>query len=322
METPEAAERNPYIRRFLSALEVERNASPHTLRAYGHDLDELEAWCRGIGRSPEHATLPDLRGFLGARTGLAPATVSRTLASVKSFYRFLVREGVIGESPAERLRTPRVPRRVPHFLDVAEASEVVENPTQEGWFHKRNRALLELAYGSGLRASELAALDRDAVDLEARVVEVRRGKGGKPRRVPFGPPAREALEAWFATSVGSPVFLNRYGLRLDVRAIHRIVHEAGVRNGLAGVHPHAMRHSFATHLLAGGADLRSIQEMLGHETLSTTQRYTHLTPEQLMEVHRRAHPLGRAGKGEGARSLRDDPGLAPGRVEDEGAGEE
>jgi len=281
------------LARYLRALEVEEGASPHTLRAYGHDLDAFVAWSREKGRDPARAALPELRAFLARSAGCAPATLARRIAALRGFFRFLVRVGLREDDPAERLRMPRVPEQVPRYLDVAEASEVVENPTQEGWFRDRNRALLELAYGSGLRASELAALDRDAVHLVERVVDVRNGKGGKPRRVPFGPPAAEAIEAWLNVSSGTPLFLNRDEKRLSVRAIFRIVRDAGVNNGVSGVHPHALRHSFATHLLAGGADLRAIQEMLGHASLSTTQRYAHVSIEHLLDAHRRAHPHGR-----------------------------
>jgi integrase/recombinase XerC len=273
---------------------VEAGVSKHTLRAYAHDLDDLASSLAERGRTPKDAGLVDIRAFLARHVGGAPATLARRTAAVRSFFRYLVREGVREDCPAERLRSPHIPDQVPRFLDVSEACEVVENPAQEGWFKIRNMALLELAYGSGLRASELAALDRDALNLEERIVDVRRGKGGKARRVPFGPPAVEALSAWMESSEGTSLFLNRDGKRLSVRAIYRIIRDAGVNNGVAGVHPHVMRHSFATHLLAGGADLRSIQEMLGHQSLSTTQRYAHVSVEQLMDIHRKAHPHGHA----------------------------
>ncbi len=198
-------------------------------------------------------------------------------------------------SPAESLSTPRVPRKVPRFLDVTEASDLVERPTQRGWFALRNRALLELLYGAGLRVGESAALDCRDIDLEERLVLVRKAKGSKQRSVPFGVPAMEALAAWLRVHPGgAPLFLNRDHGRLSVRSMHRIVRDSGVANALAGVHPHALRHSCATHLLAGGADLRAIQEQLGHASLSTTQRYTHVSVERLMAVHRKAHPHGRS----------------------------
>jgi len=198
-------------------------------------------------------------------------------------------------SPAEALRTPRVPQKVPRFLDVNEAQDVVEDPVQDGWYRLRNQALLELLYGAGLRVSEAAALDRGDIDLGQGLVLVRHGKGKKQRRVPFGRAAAQALQAWLAWRQDETraLFLNRYGGRLSVRSMHRIVRDSGVKKGIAAVHPHALRHSCATHLLGGGADLRAIQEQLGHASLSTTQRYTHVSVEQLMDVHRKAHPHGR-----------------------------
>ncbi len=283
---------------------MERGLSPHTRRAYGAELRRLRAFLEERQADPTgspdsgllSAGLVQLRSYLAAHAGGAPATSSRRVAALRGFFRFLLREGLRADDPSSRLRTPRVPRNVPRFLQADEASELVENPTQTGWFRLRNAALLELAYGAGLRAAELAALDRRDVDLDAGLVHVRAGKGGKPRQVPFGPPAGRALECWLDSSGerSSPaLFLNRDRGRLSVRAIHRIARDAGVNNGLVGVHPHALRHSFATHMLSSGADLRSIQELLGHASLSTTQRYTHLSIEQLSAAHRRAHPHAR-----------------------------
>ena len=292
--TPETLER------YLHWLRVERGLSPHTLRAYGAELRRLAVFLAERSRasnSLREANLTGLRAYLASRPACAKATNARRIAALRGYYRYLVRSDLREDDPTARLKGPKVPRSLPRFLQVDEASEVVENPTQQGWFRVRNVALLELAYGAGLRASELAALDRGDLDLGERLVLVRAGKGGKQRRVPFGPPAQRALELWLAEVDApreDPLFLNRHRGRLSVRAIHRIVRDAGVANGVAGVHPHALRHSFATHLLSGGADLRSIQEMLGHASLSTTQRYTHISMEQLLEAHRRAHPHARA----------------------------
>ena len=287
---------HPSVARYLESLRVERGLSPHTLRAYGRELDRLEEFLDNRSVTPEDATLQDLRAYLGRQTTGRPATLARRLSALRGFFRFLVKEGVRGDSPAERLVGPRVPVSVPRFVAVDEASRVVEGPSQDGWFRVRNAALLELAYGAGLRASELHGLDREHVDTKERVVDVKRGKGGKDRRVPFGPPAAAALEAWFAVSQGTALFLNRFGRRLSVRSVHRIVRDAGVLAGIPDLHPHALRHSFATHLLAGGADLRAIQEMLGHESLSTTQRYAHVSVEHLLDVHRSAHPRAQASR--------------------------
>jgi integrase/recombinase XerC len=290
---------SPSLERYLDWLRVERGLSPHTLRAYGAELRSLAAFLaeRSDAEDPlRRAELAGLRAYLASRPPCSHATSARRVAALRGYYRHLVREELRPDDPSSRLASPKVPRHLPRFLQVDEASELVENPTQQGWFRLRNQALLELAYGGGLRASELASLDRGDLDLGERLVLVRAGKGRKQRRVPFGPPAAQALRCWLderELTRDQPLFLNRHGGRLSVRAIHRIVRDAGVNNGVVGVHPHALRHSFATHLLSGGADLRSIQELLGHASLSTTQRYTHVSAEQLLEAHRRAHPHAR-----------------------------
>jgi integrase/recombinase XerC len=293
------AKLSPSLERYLTWLRVERGLSPHTLRAYGSELRRLATFLadRRGGADPLcSASLAELRAYLGSRPNCSHATSARRVAALRGFFRYLVREELREDDPSSRLAGPKVPRHLPRFLQVDEASELVENPTQQGWYRLRNLALLELAYGAGLRASELAALDRGDLDLREALVLVREGKGRKQRRVPFGPPAVQALQRWLAERdlpLEHPLFLNRHEGRLSVRAIHRIVRDAGVNNGVMGVHPHALRHSFATHLLSEGADLRSIQELLGHASLSTTQRYTHISTEQLLEAHRRAHPHAR-----------------------------
>jgi integrase/recombinase XerC len=238
------------------------------------------------------ADLLAIRGWLGRLAAKEPSTVARKIASVKNFFQFLVREGAIEQSPASRLRGPKVPRRAPRFLEIGEAASTLENPTQEGVLRLRNRALLELLYGAGLRVSELCGVDVEHLDLARRMVRVR-GKGNKDRVVPFGPPARAALTEWLAGRRRGPLFVNSRGGRLSVRSAWRIVRDAGVANGLVGVHPHVLRHSCATHLLTGGADLRAIQEQLGHSSLSTTQRYVHVDTQQLLQVYRSAHPRAR-----------------------------
>lgn len=302
------------VERWLLHLRGERGVSPHTLRAYAGDLASFAGY---MGDRPlAIATLRDLRGWLAREAArskrggaTAPSTRARRVAAVRSFYRWMLRQGAIAASPAERLRAPKVPRRAPRFLDVDEAAEMVENPTQAGWFHRRNRALLELLYGAGLRVAEAAALDTPDVDLAGRLVRVR-GKGGKERIVPFGPPAAEALGAWMegARADHAPLFRNRHGGRLSVRAMWRIARDGGAANGIAGAHPHALRHSCATHLLGAGADLRAIQEQLGHASLSTTQRYAHVDAAHLLDVYRRAHPRA-AAPGDAAGALAcDSPG--------------
>lgn len=297
---------DPDQRRFLDHLRGERAASPHTLRAYGHDLSSLAAFLEGRQRCLAQATLKELRAWLAvdpptARDGgrAAPATVNRRVAAVHAFYTWMVAQGRLTASPAARLRSPKVPKKTPRFLDVDEAAALVEHPAQEGWYGLRNQALCELLYGAGLRVSEALALDVGDVDLDERLVRVM-GKGKKVRVVPFGPPAVEALRAWIAAMGGEgALFRGRGGGRLSARAAWQIVHDAGVNNGLAQAHPHALRHSCATHLLGGGADLRAIQEQLGHASLSTTQRYAHVDAAQLLAVYRRAHPRARGGVDEG-----------------------
>jgi integrase/recombinase XerC len=206
----------------------------------------------------------------------------------------MVRTGQREDDPTTRLRSPKVPRKTPRFLDVDESAAVVENPTQSGWYHLRNRALLELLYGSGVRVSEAVSLDVPDIDLDERMVTVRQGKGRRDRVVPFGPPAAQALRTWIDTMGGEgALFRNKHGGRLSARSARQIVRDAGVNNGIASVHPHALRHSCATHLLGAGADLRAIQEQLGHASLSTTQRYTHVDAAHLIEVYRGAHPRAR-----------------------------
>ncbi len=282
------------ISSFLEILRAERGASPHTLKAYRSDLEALQSHLNEKDLDLLNAELTHLRTHLARLAGQrpAPATTRRRLSAYRSFYKWALREGLIERSPAERLASPKAQVNVPRFLDVGEASEMVEQPTQKGWYFERNRALLELLYGAGLRVAEAAALDLQDLNLKTKLVNVRQGKGRKERVVPFGPPASEALETWLRCrgKRGDALFLNKDGGRLSVRSIHRIVRDSGLKNGLAGVHPHALRHSCATHMLAGGADLRAIQEQLGHASLSTTQRYAHVSVEQLINVYRESHP--------------------------------
>lgn len=242
----------------------------------------------------------DLRRWL-ARTSAAPASIQRRIACLRTFYRWMLREGRIDESPADRLRAPRGTRALPRSLSEPDVAEVVTRAWGEGWRLARNRAALELAYGGGLRVAELAALQVDDVDLVEGIAFVRSGKGRKDRRAPIGPPAIRAVaellreRAPSGAGGGGALFQNGRGGRLTVRALFNVVRAAGRAAGIAGVHPHLLRHSFATHLLRNGADIRSIQEMLGHASLSTTQRYAGVDVEYLRATHRRAHPRSREG---------------------------
>ena len=292
---------DPDLQDWLSHLRAERGASAHTIRAYRSNLTQLDASLRRQEKTLRDATLLDIRSWLAtdriragkARKPLAPATMARRISAVRSFFRWMLELERIDLDPTARLRSPKVPSRTPRFMDVGETATIVEQPSQEGWFQIRNRALLELMYGAGLRVSEAVSLNVDAIDLNERLVRVV-GKGDKERIVPFGPPAAEALQLWITTMGHSgALFRNRYGKRLSSRSAWRIARDAGARNGITGVHPHALRHSCATHLLGAGADLRTIQEQLGHASLSTTQRYTHVDAAHLLQVYRSAHPRAR-----------------------------
>lgn len=283
---------------WLDHLRAERAASTHTLRAYRGDLGRLAAFLEARGMRLRDADLATLRAFLAApspsRRRLAPASQARRVAAIRSFFAWMKAHGRLPQDPARRLQVPRVPRKSPRFLDVDEAAAVVEEPAQEGRAWLRNRALLELLYGAGLRVGEASGLPLEAIDLDARLVRVR-GKGRKERIVPFGPPAAEALAAWLDARGPQPgaLFLNLRGGPLSSRAMWTIVRQAALQHGLHQVHPHALRHSAATHMLGAGADLRAIQEQLGHESLSTTQRYTHVDAAWLLSVYRQAHPRAR-----------------------------
>ena len=290
---------DPAVARFLRHLAVERNASPHTRRAYRTDLDDFARFCaaRGAG-SVAGADARLVRAWLAAlhARGLDAVSVARKLAAVRSCFRFLARRGEVARNPARDVRGPRLPRRLAGFLPVDETHLLVEGRALDTTARARDRAVLELLYASGLRVSELAALDLEAVDRQACTVRVQ-GKGRKERIVPFGRQAAAALEQWLARRglTDGPLFLNRRGGRLGVRGLHGLVRRAARAAGLARrVSPHTLRHSFATHLLDAGADLRAIQELLGHSRLSTTQRYTHVGADQLMKVYDAAHPRARA----------------------------
>ncbi len=300
---------------FVSYLRSERNASVHTISAYDRDVRALVSFLRERKALAEEAPVPlgvcdlyALRGHLGllARTH-APPSIARKIAAIRAFFRFLVDRGVLPSNPADELANPKVRRPLPTFLSVDAAKEVVEAPGATGSLQnpmiaRRDRAALELLYGAGVRVSELTGLDLADIDLGSRRARVL-GKGRKERMVPFGEAAAAAVAAYLAVrpTFAHPrtgdlhptaLFVSVRGRRLPVRAVQLFVQAYGASGaGRADLHPHALRHTCATHLLDGGADLRSIQEVLGHASLSTTQKYTHVSVEHLLAVYDKAHPL-------------------------------
>jgi integrase/recombinase XerC len=287
------------IAAFQRHLERERNASPHTVRAYVDDLEQFSAHLREeLGREPRPRDADHLliRAFLARlhRQGLKKSSSARKLATLRTFFRYLCREGVLESNPARALLSPRLERRIPAHLDESAVARLlaVEGDADAA---VRARAILELLYATGIRCAELVGLDLPEVDMEGRFVRVL-GKGRKERVVPFGTPAQNALRAYLPTrSKARPrtdaLFVNARGGRLSGRSVRMIVQRRVQQVALAqNVSPHGLRHSFATHLLERGADLRAIQELLGHARLSTTQRYTHLDARHILEIYRKTHP--------------------------------
>ena len=292
------------IQEFLDVLALDRDQSPHTVRSYAKDLSDLLAFLSGD--DDPSANLPletiDARAIrawvadMHAR-GLSPATVGRRLSAARALFRWLGREGLVLENPAATVKNPKRSERLPERLDVEDVQAVLEAPDPATPAGLRDRALLELTYACGLRVSELVGLDLDDVAFADRTARVL-GKGRKERIVPFGRKAAAAVKAYLAAfaelrdrSGEEALFLNQRGGRLTDRSVRRILDAAVERAALVrGVHPHLLRHSFATHLLESGMDLRAIQELLGHARLSTTQRYTRVSLERIIEVYDRSHP--------------------------------
>jgi len=283
------------VRAFLEYLSAERGASAHTLRSYTTDLTEFthflaEEKIAGLPAVDSRA----VRAYLARlhQRKLAKATIARKLAAVRSCFRFLARRGTLEANPARQVRSPRLGRRLPSFLPVDETHGSLDAGPGPSAAGVRDHALIEVLYGSGLRVAEGCGLDLDDLDEGRRTVRVL-GKGDKERVVPIGERALDALGAYLAVRgrQRGALFLNARGGRLTPRSAHRIVRAWARRAGIdQRVTPHTLRHSFATHMLGAGADLRLIQELLGHRRLSTTQRYTHVSPEHLMKVYDRAHP--------------------------------
>ena len=292
------------MQQLLCAFEdelVRRGRSPHTRRAYLRDVGEfLEHLDRqGVPPSPARLDIPEIRAYLAARFGkVLPSTLARKLSSLRTFGAFLQQRGARADNPARLVTTPRKRRLLPRFLTVDDAFRLMDAPDGDAGAALRDRAILEVLYGAGLRVSEVCGLDADDVRREAdlAMLRVRHGKGNKERIVPLGSRGLAALDAWLARrpAGGGALFLNHRGGRLTTRSVARMVAAFSALHSTTGrVSPHALRHSFATHLLDSGCDLRSIQEMLGHANLSTTQRYTHVGIGHLMEVYDKAHPRSR-----------------------------
>lgn len=295
------------VAQFLRYLAMERNASPLTIKSYREDLIDLVDYLietLGESTSAQSITPRDLRGYVSALhdAGYAQTSISRKLASLRSFYRFAQRQQMCASNPAKPLRNPRAQRKLPHFLTSEEIGKLLLAPSQADWMGLRDRAILETIYSAGLRVSEVVGLNDGDLDFSDEIARVR-GKGRKERLAPIGRYAIQALQAYmplrqFASSesVGreAPVFINRFGTRLTVRSVGRMLEKYIAEQGLdSRTSPHTLRHSFATHLIDRGADIRSVQELLGHKSLVTTQIYTHLSTANLREVYLRAHPRAR-----------------------------
>ncbi len=287
---------NRFLKDFLSYLKNERGFSEHTLRAYEKDLTEFLTF---IEREPLKVDIYDIRSYISYLSSkrLQKTSISRALSSLRSFYRYLHREGYVKKNPARLISHPKLPKKLPAFLTVDDAFALVESPDGDEFIKLRDRAILETLYGSGLRVSELTGLNMEDLNLREGWLRAK-GKGKKERIVPIGHKAIEALKRYISEKTGittnsSALFINRRGERLTSRTVHRIVIKYARLMGISGIGPHTLRHTFATHLLEAGADLRVIQELLGHASLSTTQRYTHIDAAHLIDVYDRAHPLSR-----------------------------
>ncbi len=291
---------------FLRWLLVEKGYSPHTIEGYGRDL---ASFSKSLAVDDVKSIADsDVRRFVAGLYGqCSAATVGRKLSALRSFFRFLLREGSIARDPVIGISGPKARKHMPVFLTVDEMFSLLDTPAANDRFMSRDRAILELLYSTGMRVAELVSRNMENLDFESEMLRVT-GKGRKERLVPVGRPALEAVQVWLPARKqlildrvkrghkpeNNALFLNTHGGRLTTRSVERLVKKYGERAGIPQtVTPHALRHSFATHLLEMGADLRSVQELLGHASLSTTQRYTHLTLDHLTEVYDRAHPNAR-----------------------------
>lgn len=293
------------IQQFTGYIQTERNVSPHTLAAYCSDLAQLLAFAiaeKGAGVSAQDIDHLLLRRYLSGLSKTArKSSISRKLAAIRSFFRFLVRRGMLARNPAELIATPKKEQRLPFHLDIDQATTLMEEPDDKQKYVLRDRAILELLYSSGLRVSELTGLNISELDLTGGMVRVT-GKGGKERIIPVGSRAVAAIRKYLDERNGTAqgaLFLNTRGGRINRRSVARIIDVHVMQlAAFKRISPHTLRHTFATHMLEGGADLRAIQELLGHASLSTTQKYTHVSIDHLLEVYDKAHPKAHTKNGE------------------------
>lgn len=295
---------NP-VQYFLEWLATEKQASPHTIVNYQRDLDQFKAFLKEKYPRAVHQNIllvEEVRTEM-IREWLAhlfesnrPSSIARKLAAVRSLFKYLVRRRGLAENPSQGVGGPKQAKKIPVFLGVDSMVRLIESVSGRDWMACRDRCILELLYSSGLRVGELIGLRLTDLDMQERVLKVR-GKGNKERMVPFGEAAARALQDYLDARTAradrgeAALFVNKFGNSLSVRSVERLIEKLRKKAGLVEkVTPHTLRHSFATHLLDGGADLRSIQELLGHSNLSTTQKYTHVTLDKLMDVYDKAHP--------------------------------
>ena len=285
-----------FIEKFGKYLEIEKNYSEHTLRNYTSDLAELAEFLKD--KDPKDVTHLDLRRFLAElkRRNCAKRTVVRKLGAIRSFFKFLFRDKYIKTNPADSIFTPKLDKKLPEFLDAEKTIKLVTSPCLDDILGVRDRAILEVLYSTGVRVSELVGLNEEHVDLIAGAIKVR-GKGKKERMALLGREAQRALRNYLeerpkgSSGASGAVFLNKNGTRLTDRSVRRIIDKYVKKCSIEQkISPHSIRHSFATHLLNNGADLRSVQELLGHKNLSTTQIYTHLGTQRIKEIYSKAHP--------------------------------
>lgn len=294
---------------FITYLLVERNASPYTARNYRREVGEFLRFLKGEGVSSlqeiDRQVLTRYLLWLRAK-GYVKASIRRRISELRSFFRYLVGQKIVESNPIEAISAPKVPQRLPRYLKPEEIGAIMQAPDTSQPLGQRNRAILEILYATGMRISELTGLDVGTGKITRGEMMVR-GKGGKDRIVLLGRPAREALDLYLKEGRPrllkgrrtSALFLNRSGERLSVRGVQSMLDRCAKKAGVSWVTPHLFRHTFATHMLGGGADLRVVQELLGHVSLSSTQVYTHVSQRRAREVYMKSHPLAREGKAEG-----------------------